>query len=85
MQAICAGALRGLNDTRIPMVAAAVGYWIIGFGVGWTLGFAVGWGAVGIWIGLALGLASTAAFFVTRFNRLTRARLPSPEPAARCC
>ena len=44
MQAICAGALRGLNDTRIPMAAAAVGYWMIGFGVGWTLGFAVGLG-----------------------------------------
>ncbi len=83
MQAICAGALRGLNDTRIPMVAAAVGYWIVGFGVGWTLGFAVGWGAVGIWIGLALGLASTAAFFVTRFNRMTRSGSLSPEPAAR--
>ena len=74
MQAICAGALRGLNDTRVPMVAA-VGYWIIGVGVGWTLGFAVGWGAVGIWIGLALGLAATGTFFVSRFNRLTRFRL----------
>ena len=83
MQAICAGALRGLNDTRIPMVAAAVGYWIVGFGVGWTLGIAVGWGAIGIWIGLALGLASTAAFFVTRFNRMTRSGSLSPEPAAR--
>ena len=83
MQAICAGALRGLNDTRIPMVAAAVGYWIIGFGIGWTLGFAAGWGAVGIWIGLALGLASTAVYFVTRFNRMTRSALPSPEPAGR--
>ena len=72
MQAIAAGALRGMNDTRIPMVAAAVGYWIIGFGVGWTLGFAVGWGAVGIWIGLALGLAATGTFFVIRFNRMTR-------------
>ncbi|MDE0147511.1 MAG: MATE family efflux transporter [Rhodospirillaceae bacterium] len=82
MQAIAAGALRGLNDTRIPMVAAAVGYWIIGFGIGWTLGFAAGWGAVGIWIGLALGLASTAVFFVTRFNRMTRSGTLSPEPAA---
>ena len=83
MQAICAGALRGLNDTRIPMLAAAVGYWIIGFGVGWTLGFAVGWGAIGIWIGLALGLAATGTFFFARFERMTRSGLPSPEPARR--
>ena len=83
MQAICAGALRGLNDTRIPMLAAAVGYWIIGFGVGWTLGFALGWGAIGIWIGLALGLAATGIFFFARFERMTRPGLPSPEPARR--
>ena len=83
MQAICAGALRGLNDTRIPMAAAAVGYWMIGFGVGWTLGFAVGWGAIGIWIGLALGLAATGTFFFARFERMTRFGLPSPEPARR--
>jgi len=72
MQAIGAGALRGLNDTRIPMIAAGVGYWIIGFGFAWTLGFAVGWGAVGIWIGLALGLAATAFFFAVRFRRMTQ-------------
>jgi len=71
MQAIGAGALRGLNDTKVPMVAAGIGYWIIGFGTAWTLAFVVGWGAVGIWIGLALGLAATALFFVRRFNRRT--------------
>ena len=79
MQAIGAGALRGLNDTRVPMLAAAGSYWIIGFGVGWTLGFALGWGAVGVWIGLALGLAFAATFFATRFDRLTRSGNLSPN------
>lgn len=82
MQAIGAGALRGLNDTQVPMVAAGIGYWIVGFGTAWTLGFAFGLGAVGIWIGLALGLAATAIYFLFRFNRRTAARSPSPLPAS---
>jgi len=73
IQAIGAGALRGLNDTKVPMVAAAIGYWVIGFGTAWTLAFALGLGAVGIWVGLALGLAATALYFLYRFNRRTAA------------
>src|SRR5690606_120317 len=52
-QAIGAGALRGLHDTRIPMMFAAVGYWVIGIGVGTFLAFRTPFAGIGIWIGLA--------------------------------
>jgi MATE family multidrug resistance protein len=54
---IAAGALRGYRDTVVPMVIAAIGYWTIGFAGGWLLAFPLGLGAVGLWLGLALGLA----------------------------
>ena len=57
MQVVAAGALRGLRDTRVPMLLAAVGYWAIGLPVGLLLGFPFGLGVSGIWIGLAGGLA----------------------------
>lgn len=73
-QAVGTGALRGLKDTRWPMIIAAVGYWGIGFPVAVLLGFWAGWRGLGIWIGLAIGLAVTAALMVGRFERLTRGR-----------
>ena len=56
-QALAAGALRGLKDTRGPMVIALVGYWIFGLGCAWWLGFGLGLGGIGVWYGLAAGLA----------------------------
>ncbi len=66
-QAVAAGALRGLKDTRIPMAICFLGYWVIGLSIGALLGFAFGLGAVGLWIGLAIGLASTAILLTLRF------------------
>jgi MATE family multidrug resistance protein len=66
-QAVGAGALRGLQDTRVPMLFAAVGYWIIGLGLAMWLGFPVGMEGVGIWIGLAAGLAAVAVLMVPRW------------------
>jgi len=66
-QAVAAGALRGLQDTRIPMVVAAFGYWVAGFGTAILLGFHLHWQGVGIWIGLAVGLAVVSALLVTRW------------------
>lgn len=55
-QAVLAGVLRGLQDTRGPMLIALGGYWVAGFGTAMLLGFAAGWGGVGIWTGLLVGV-----------------------------
>lgn len=68
-QAIGAGVLRGLHDTRVPMIFAACGYWIIGIGVGTILAFPLQMGGVGIWIGLASGLGIVAILLVGRWMR----------------
>jgi len=70
-QTIAAGALRGLKDTRVPLLVGAIGYWAIGFLGGWVLAFPLGLGAIGLWWGLALGLAAVAIPLVLRFRRLT--------------
>ena len=77
-QAIAGGALRGLQDTRIPMLVAAFGYWVVGIGVGVLLAFPLGLGGVGIWIGLAAGLATVAALLVRRWHRRDRLNPPAP-------
>ena len=66
-QATLANMLRGLHDSRVPLVMALTGYWAIGAPVGVTLGFATPLGAVGVWIGLATGLAIVAALLMTRW------------------
>ncbi|MGF1512098.1 MAG: MATE family efflux transporter [Elainellaceae cyanobacterium] len=71
LQVIAAGALRGLKDTRIPMVMGAIAYWVIGVPCSYITGFTLGWGGVGLWWGLAVGLAIAAATLTWRFNRLT--------------
>jgi len=68
-----AGMLRGLHDTRVPMIIALFGYWGIGIGVGAWLAFRVGWGGVGIWTGLATGLGIVAVLMLIRW--LMRYRL----------
>ncbi len=70
LQSVLAGALRGLKDTRMPLVFAAIGYWLIGFLAAWELAFPMGYGAVGVWIGLSLGTLVYAALLVLRFLRL---------------
>jgi MATE family multidrug resistance protein len=71
-QATVAGALRGLKDTRVPMLIAAASYWGLGLSVGAGLGLGLGWGAPGLWWGLTLGLAAAAVGMGLRFARLTR-------------
>jgi multidrug resistance protein, MATE family len=77
-QAVAAGMLRGLHDTRMPMLYAAVGYWGIGLVLGVVLAFVVKLEGVGIWIGLATGLAVVALLLLTRW--LSRERLGLLEP-----
>jgi MATE family multidrug resistance protein len=66
-QAVGAGMLRGLHDTTVPMIFSALGYIGVGLGGSLLLGFHLGLGGVGIWIGLALGLAATASLLMTRW------------------
>ena len=66
-QVVAAHSLRGLSDTKVPMLFAILGYWVVGLPVAYVLGFVVGWRGVGIWIGLAAGLALVAVILVTRF------------------
>jgi MATE family multidrug resistance protein len=63
-QAIIAGALRGLQDTRVPMLIAMLGYWLPGFGTSLALGFGTPLRGFGIWIGLATGLAVVSALLL---------------------
>jgi MATE family multidrug resistance protein len=72
IQTIAAGALRGLNDTRIPLLFAAISYWLIGFPAAWGLAFHTDLGAIGVWIGLSCGTAVYAVLLLTRFRRLAR-------------
>lgn len=69
-QVIGAGLLRGLKDTRWPMVFAGFGYWVVGLGTSVALGFGAGLGGLGVWIGFVVGLATAATLLVTRFVRL---------------
>jgi MATE family multidrug resistance protein len=78
-QVIGAGMLRGLHDTRWPLLFALVGYWVVGLGIGTWLAFGADWKGVGIWIGLASGLACVAAMMLSRW--LLRDRLGLARPA----
>ncbi len=66
-QVIGAGMLRGLHDTRWPLIFALVGYWGVGLGIGSWLAFSRDWQGVGIWTGLASGLAAVAALMIARW------------------
>ena len=68
VQAIAAGALRGYRDTAVPLLIAVVGYWGIGFTGGWLLAFPAGCGPIGLWSGLAIGLAAVALMLTLRLH-----------------
>ena len=74
-QAVGAGMLRGLHDTAVPMAFALFGYWIVGMGTAVTLGFGLRWGGVGIWTGLAAGLAAVSVLMLVRWVLRERLRL----------
>jgi MATE family multidrug resistance protein len=67
VQTIVVGSLRGMNDTRIPLLLAAIGYWMIGFPLAYGLAFSARLGAVGVWIGLSGGTAIYALLLILRF------------------
>jgi MATE family multidrug resistance protein len=71
-QAVAAGVLRGLQDTRAPMLIALFGYWVVGFGTAVLLGFGLHWQGVGIWWGLFAGLAAAGALLLWRWRARER-------------
>ncbi|MFZ4679082.1 MAG: MATE family efflux transporter [Flavobacterium sp.] len=72
MQVVVLGALRGLQDVKIPMYITFVAYWIVGFPVSFYLGNYTSFKAVGVWIGLFAGLTAAAVFLFMRFHFLTK-------------
>lgn len=72
LQVVCVGALRGLQDVKIPSLLILISYWVIALPLGYWLAFPMGYGAQGIWYGLLIGLSLTAAAMVVRFHRLSR-------------
>jgi MATE family multidrug resistance protein len=83
-QVVGAAMLRGLQDTRVPMVYAGIGYWLVGLGGGAALAFWADWEGEGVWTGLALGLAMVAVLMLWRWSRRGRLgliSLPAPVDA----
>jgi MATE family multidrug resistance protein len=72
IQVVVLGALRGLQDVKIPMYITFVAYWVIGFPISYYLGEYTELKAVGVWIGLLSGLSAAAIFLFIRFHYLTK-------------
>jgi len=70
-QVVVLGALRGMQDVKIPTIITFIAYWIIGFPVSYILGKMLGYGSQGIWIGLLVGLTASAIMLFLRFNYLS--------------
>ncbi|MEZ4238679.1 MAG: MATE family efflux transporter [Myxococcota bacterium] len=83
-QVVAFGVLRGLGDTRVPMLFNLVGYWLVGLPVGAWLAFEADYGLVGVWMGLTLGLGVVAVLLVARLIGHARSpALPSATPDVR--
>ena len=72
IQVIVLGALRGLQDVKIPTIITFISYWLIGFPISWFLGKETAFGSFGIWLGLLAGLTTAAILLYIRFNYLTK-------------
>ena len=70
-QIIALGLLRGVQDTRMPMIYAAVSYWGVGVPASYLFGFVFDWQGIGVWLGLVLGLAVAGVLLSVRFWRVT--------------
>ena len=75
IQVVVLGALRGLQDVKVPMYITFVAYWVVGFPISFFLGKYTELKAVGVWIGLLAGLSTAALFLYLRFHKLTKQQL----------
>jgi MATE family multidrug resistance protein len=81
IQGVATGVLRGLGDTRTPMITNLISHWLFGLPVGYSLCFTLGFGVIGLWIGLSTGLIIAGAVLIVAWNREIHAlnrRLPTP-------
>ena len=81
-QVMALGLLRGVQDTRVPMIVAGLAYWGIGLPASYVAGFVLGWGAPGVWLGLVLGLATAAVLLMHRFWAVSLPALRTGNAAA---
>jgi MATE family multidrug resistance protein len=72
LQVVATGILRGLGDTRTPMLWNLAGHWVFGLPLGYTLCFRSGWGVTGLWVGLSVGLMSVGVILVGVWRRRVR-------------
>ena len=82
-QVIALGLLRGVQDTAVPMMLAAVSYWGVGIPVSYVLGVALGLGPAAVWLGLVVGLALAASLLMWRFWARVGRSLPGAEGQGR--
>lgn len=82
IQVVVLGALRGLQDVKIPTIITFIAYWIIGFPVSFYFGKEERLGSFGIWLGLLAGLSSAAILLYIRFNYLTKKLILQKEKQA---
>jgi MATE family multidrug resistance protein len=75
IQVVVLGALRGLQDVKVPMYITFVAYWVVGFPISFFLGKYTELKSVGVWIGLLAGLSTAALFLYLRFHKLTKQQL----------
>ena len=68
VQAVGIGVLRGMTDVKGPTLITFIAYWVVALPAGYLLGFTYDYGIVGVWVGLLLGLAASAALLTVRFN-----------------
>jgi len=80
IQVVVLGALRGLQDVKIPTFITFIAYWLIGFPVSYYLGLHTNFKSTGIWIGLLLGLTASAVMLYIRFNYLTKRLIQKSNP-----
>jgi MATE family multidrug resistance protein len=71
-QAVVTGVLRGIGETRMPMIINVIGHWVLGLPVGYALCFWLAWGVLGLWVGLSIGLIFTAVVLTTVWWKRTR-------------
>ena len=72
IQVVVLGALRGLQDVKIPTIITFISYWVVGFPISFFLGKEDAYGSFGIWLGLLAGLTTAAILLFIRFNYLTK-------------